>query len=733
MVELRLSGDILRLLLFGVDALVNPFRFLMTQSSEMNLLRTLIITWICVSMATAEMCTDDVCEFTLIVRRARTMTHTGSDGKVNGVEILRNGSLQVKVHVGWAEDTDGPIVPVEETITADGVQRNVILVNDQFPGPTLEVMEGAQVVLKVINHFYKDVASLHVHGMYMRGANHMDGVPYVTEYPILPGKSFSYRFKAEPAGTHWYHSHVISQKEDGMFGAFIVHRNRPSAPAMPLFVHDWWHEEFLSLDVDSWYMRHRGPGRLFGTWFSRGFSFDGVELTAVHFTSALINGRGRYNGNNAPLTKFTISSGGSLRFRMIHSGAEFTFRVSIDAHSMTVVANDGHDVESVQVQSIIIYPGESYDFEVLGNQPNGVYWIRAETLWSGRGPNFESKNRTQEVRAILAYQYASSDEDPTTTKPTCSEENPCRVLNCPFPAFPAGSHTECIYMSDINATADYSPPDDSDIVECFFTFGYIIGASINARKFAEPNKPLVFGEPYDVVTCDQSCETNGCKCTYIVDIPANKNVRFVMINTGDADESHHSIHLHGYDFRVLAMGFPLYNKTTDIHLYLFTGHWLSANPDIDCGNDKCSNARWRNRPTMNLNRPPVRDTVVVPANGYTVIEFRSNNPGHWIFHCHQTTHMNEGMAMVIREAPGNHPNRHPGLPTSSSGGTGHDSQPTSEPTAIQLSVPVFIVILVAAVIGSILITLAMTLLWSSRRQDKEAAEEQDHPKEDTAL
>ncbi|XP_078620980.1 uncharacterized protein LOC144887566 isoform X1 [Branchiostoma floridae x Branchiostoma japonicum] len=678
-------------------------------------------------MVTAEICTEDVCEFTLVVRRARTMTYTGSDGKVNGVEILRNGSLQVKVHIGWAEDKDGPIVPVEQTITADGVQRNVILVNDQFPGPTLEVMEGAQVVLKVINHFYREVTSLHVHGLYMRGVNYMDGVPYVTECPILPGKSFSYRFKAEPAGTHWYHSHVISQREDGMFGAFIVHRNRPSTPALPLFVQDWWHEEFLSFDVDSWYMRNPGPGRLFGTMFSRGFSFDGIELTAVHFTSALINGRGRYNGNNAPLTKFTIISGGTLRFRLIHPGAEFTFRVSIDAHSMTVVANDGHDVEPVQVQSILVFPGESYDFEVFGNQANDVYWIRAETLWSGRGPSFESKNHTQEVRAILAYEDASSDEDPTTNKPTCSEDNPCRVLNCPFPSFPKGSHTECIYMSDVNSITEYSPPKDSDTVEYFFTFGYIVGSSINARMFVEPYKPLVFGEPYDVVTCDQSCETNGCQCTYVVDIPANKIVRFVMINMGKADESHHVVHLHGHDFRVLAMGFPFNNETT--------GHWLSANSDIDCGNDKCSNATWRNRPAMNFNRPPVRDTVVVPANGYTVIEFRSNNPGHWFFHCHQTTHMNEGMAMIIREAPENHPPLPLGFPTCAD--TTQDPQPlpTNETTStlIQLSVPVFIIILLSIVIGTTLVNFAVTMLCRSRGQKREATEGKGCQKEDTAL
>jgi len=60
------------------------------------------------------------------------------------IEILKNGSLQDKYSLSQG-DMDGPIVPVNETITADGVQRNVILVNDQFPGPTLEVMEGAQV------------------------------------------------------------------------------------------------------------------------------------------------------------------------------------------------------------------------------------------------------------------------------------------------------------------------------------------------------------------------------------------------------------------------------------------------------------------------------------------------------------------------------------------------------------------------------------------------------------
>ncbi|XP_066263245.1 uncharacterized protein [Branchiostoma lanceolatum] len=486
------------------------------------------------------------------------MSHIRSDGEVNGVEILTNGSLQVKNR--YVSDIDGTIVPVEETITADGVLRNVILVNDQFPGPTLEVMEGAQVIVTVVNNLMREATSLHFHGMYMRGVPYMDGVPYVTQCPILPMHSFAYRFKAEPAGTHWYHSHLGSQKEDGLYGAFIVHKNSmPTTPSLPLFLQDWWHDNFNEVDVDG---KTEALGQFFPLSQDRGYSFDGNLLTIMNFKSALINGRGRYNNSSAPLTTCEISRGEALRFRLIHAGAEYTFRVSIDAHSMTVVANDGHDVEPVQVQSILVFPGESYDFEVVGDQPSGNYWIRAQTLWAGKGPDVEPEDRLQEVKAILAYGNAPADKDPMTTMQTCTENSPCQVLNCPFPAFPQGSNTECVYVSDLNSTEEYSMSDESETEEYFFNFGFLLDSSVNGRKFASPKKPLIFKAPYDVTPCEAACETDGCKCTYMAEIPHGKTIRFVLMNLGVGNGGHHAIHLHGYDLRVLAMGFPDYNETT---------------------------------------------------------------------------------------------------------------------------------------------------------------------------
>ncbi|EDO32219.1 predicted protein, partial [Nematostella vectensis] len=63
----------------------------------------------------------------------------------------------------------------------------------------------------------------HFHGIHMTNNPWMDGVPYLSQCPILPRQSFQYRFVAEPAGTHWYHSHMDTKKADGLYGAFIVH------------------------------------------------------------------------------------------------------------------------------------------------------------------------------------------------------------------------------------------------------------------------------------------------------------------------------------------------------------------------------------------------------------------------------------------------------------------------------------------------------------------------------
>jgi FtsP/CotA-like multicopper oxidase with cupredoxin domain len=56
----------------------------------------------------------------------------------------------------------------------------------------------------------------------------------------------------------------------------------------------------------------------------------------------------------------------------------------------------------------------------------------------------------------------------------------------------------------------------------------------------------------------------------------------------------------------------------------------------------------RGQISRNLVDPPLKDTVVVPDAGFTVLRFLADNPGYWLMHCHMAWHNHLGMALVIK-------------------------------------------------------------------------------------
>jgi iron transport multicopper oxidase len=108
------------------------------------------------------------------------------------------------------------------TAAPDGFPRPVIAVNGQWPPPILEADLGDTIIVNVHNSMRNETTSIHFHGQFQHGTNEMDGVADVTQCPIPPGGSFQYKFTAEPAGTHWWHSHDKAQYPDGIRGMMIV-------------------------------------------------------------------------------------------------------------------------------------------------------------------------------------------------------------------------------------------------------------------------------------------------------------------------------------------------------------------------------------------------------------------------------------------------------------------------------------------------------------------------------
>ena len=83
----------------------------------------------------------------------------------------------------------------DQCVLGDGIKRQVITINDEYPGPNLEVRENALVHVKVINNLFGGVSpTIHWHGIKMKGGYMWyDGVKGITQCGIDNKQSFTYR------------------------------------------------------------------------------------------------------------------------------------------------------------------------------------------------------------------------------------------------------------------------------------------------------------------------------------------------------------------------------------------------------------------------------------------------------------------------------------------------------------------------------------------------------------
>jgi len=217
-----------------------------------------------------------------------------------------NGSL---VYDLTAEPAIAELVP--------SFQTNVLGFNGQIPAPTIRCRQGQEVTIKFTNKL-SEPTTIHWHGL--RIPIEMDGVPFLSQPPIMPGETFEYRFTPPDAGTFWYHPHMNSVKQLGMglVGLIIVEEVVPVE-----------FDEEHELMLKHWHLDKQGQ------W----------KDLMIPRLSARMGTPGEWssvNGSHEPT--YTLKANATTRLRIANVDNTITYPIAIEGVNAWVIAIDGNPI-----------------------------------------------------------------------------------------------------------------------------------------------------------------------------------------------------------------------------------------------------------------------------------------------------------------------------------------------------------------------------------------------------
>ena len=305
----------------------------------------------------------------------------------------------------------------EMPFNVTGRPRTATAVNGQIPGPILRWREGDAVTLAVTNRLSVPT-SIHWHGI--RVPSPMDGVPGLSFAGIMPGETFTYRFRVHQSGTYWYHSHSGFQEQTGLYGPLVIEPKAGPAYAFDrdyvVMLSDWSDESpdtivsNLKFQSDYYNYHQRTLGTFFDDVKRQGLGetlsdrlewgkmrmspTDILDVSGATYTY-LLNG-------HPPAANWTalFKPGERVRLRFINGSSMSIFDVRIPDLPMTVVQTDGNDVAPVTVDQFRIGVAETFDVIV---EPRAD---RAFTIFA------QAEDRTGFARGTLAPRAGMTAEIP---------------------------------------------------------------------------------------------------------------------------------------------------------------------------------------------------------------------------------------------------------------------------------------------------------------------------------
>lgn len=291
---------------------------------------------------------------------------------------------------------------------------------------------GDWIEVHVTNGMATEGTSVHWHGFLQTNTPWFDGVPGVSQCPIAPGKTMTYRLRAELYGTSWWHGHYSSQYVNGLTGPIIIHGpasdNEYDIDIGPVMLADHYHDYYTDLVMQIY--KGNPSCKPMCMPLSKNLVSNSSDIKhgqSLMQINQLINGRGEYDcrkttkpcRNTGGLATFNFKTNHRHRLRLINHGAENTLFFSIDGYTMTVIANDFVPVVPYEADVITLSVGQRTDVIVQGgHDPREAVWMRITTGPSaitgeiGGGCSLSEGDHT--TLAAIYYEEADMSISPTT-------------------------------------------------------------------------------------------------------------------------------------------------------------------------------------------------------------------------------------------------------------------------------------------------------------------------------
>jgi FtsP/CotA-like multicopper oxidase with cupredoxin domain len=248
--------------------------------------------------------------------------------------------------------------------------------NGTVPGPEIRVREG-EIIRVILKNYLPEGTTIHWHGIPV--PNTMDGVPEVTQKPVMPGQTFVYEFEARPSGSYLYHSHVHYQLDQGLYGPLII---EPSNSAES-------YDREYTLMLEDWVMKdgggvaetqRRSPMGMMGGMMGgmgrgmmgrgRGFGFGGDPLLEPVYDGYAVNGK-----IYPAVDPIVVSHGDRIKLRILNPSSSTIYDLRLAGHALTITHADGQPIVPVETDVLRIGMGERYDVTFVAENPGN--WLLA--------------------------------------------------------------------------------------------------------------------------------------------------------------------------------------------------------------------------------------------------------------------------------------------------------------------------------------------------------------------